>query len=111
MCFENGCRKSSLPTPETLPDINGIESEVCHGGQREYAGGAGNDEVPFDELFGSANIVVDGVQFFAAQIFGPHIGDVDVADQFVEGEAKIIAEKDQALEVRVRLPGFPNLKR
>ena len=64
----------------------------------------------FDELFGSANIVVDGVQFFAAQIFGPHIGDVDVADQFVEGEAKIIAEKDQALEVRVRLPGFPKLR-
>ena len=90
-----------------LPDINGVDGKIQHGSKRQDTCAAGDDEIPFDELFGSANIVVNRIELFAVDVPGPHVGDVHIADQFVKRQAKIVTEQDQPLEVGVGLSRFP----
>ena len=93
-----------------LPDVNGVDGKIQHGSKSQDTRAAGDDEIPFDELFGSTNIVVNRIEFFAVDVPGPHVGDVHIADQFVERQAEIIAEQDQPLEVGVGLSGITYLK-
>ena len=71
---------------------------------------ASDDEIPLDELFRSADVVVDRIEFFVIDVPGPHVGDVHIADQLVQSQAKVVAEQDQPLEVGVGLTSFPHLK-
>ena len=86
-----------------LPDKDGAQGKGQQHQKHHHSACTGDDEIPLDEFFGDAHIIVDGIQFFAAEIFGPHVSHVHIPDQLVQGQAKIVAEQDQPLKVGVGL--------
>ena len=91
----------------SLPDKSGAERKE----QKQGDNSAAYDEIavvkPFDGFLGGVDVVVDRIEFFVIDVPGPHVGDVHIADQLVQSQAKVVAEQDQPLEVGVGLTRFP----
>ena len=84
-----------------------VDGEVHHQHQDRRPYAAGDDQVPLHELLGLPHVAVDGVQLLAVDILLPDLLHVHVLHQLVQGQAEVVAEQDQPLEVRVGLAGLP----
>ena len=78
----NGCRQSQTGIAEELPQTPG---SLLHG-------------LP---------IGIQGRYPLPGQILVPHILNVDVFYQLVQGHIEVVAEQDQSLKIRVGLTRFP----